>query len=102
MILYNITALVDTDIEIEFREWVHRVFLLELTNSGHFKTQSLLKVMDSPNEGETFCIQVIAKAEEEITLLKSTYLPALNQQIQRAWNKRVFIFESKMNYIAMF
>jgi|SRR5690554_3064973 len=102
MILYNITALVDKDVEIEFREWVHRIFLLELTNSEHFKTQSLLKVLDSPNEGQTFCIQVIAKGPEEVELLKSDYIPLLNQQIQQVWNNKVFIFESKMAYIAMF
>lgn len=102
MILYNITALVQTEIEIEFREWVHRVFLLEITNSGHFKSQSLLKVMDSPNEGETFCIQVIAKGTDEVALLKTEYIPRLSQQIEKVWNNKVFIFESKMAYIAMF
>ena len=102
MILYNITALVQTEIEIEFREWVHRVLLLEITNSGHFKSQSLLKVMDSPNEGETFCIQVIAKGTDEVALLKTEYIPRLSQQIEKVWNNKVFIFESKMNYIAMF
>lgn len=102
MILYNITTLVDTDIRAEFQEWIHRVFLLELTNSQQFKSQSLLKVLDSPNEGETFCIQVIAGGTDEIQILKSKYLPILNQQIQKVWSNKVFIFESKMAYIAMF
>jgi hypothetical protein len=102
MILYNITALVDTDIKSEFQEWIHRVFLLDLTNSEHFKTQSLLKVLDSPNEGETFAIQVIARGADEIEVLKSSYLPVLHQQIQQVWNNKVFLFESKMEYIAMF
>lgn|SRR5690554_5789050 len=102
MILYNITALVDTDIKSEFQEWIHRVFLLDLTNSGHFKTQSLLKVLDSPNEGETFSIQVIARGADELELFKTNYLPVLHQQIQQVWNNKVFLFESKMEYIAMF
>ena len=102
MILYNITAIVHDDVDTEFKEWANRVFLLELANKKIFKSQSLLKILDSPNEGQSYCLQMHADNEEEIALFKEREFPKFQDKIQSLWADKVFIFESKMQYIAVY
>ncbi|TCK82860.1 DUF4286 family protein [Albibacterium bauzanense] len=102
MILYNITVIADNDIKDEFREWTIHVFLPSLAKAGLFKSQSLLKVIDSPNEGETFCIQIIANSNKEVTLLQQNHLILLHEKSKDVWLNKIYLFESRMEYLAMY
>jgi len=102
MILYNITVIVDKDIEIEFKEWAHRVFLPELAKTDLFKSQALLKIIDSPNEGETFCLQMHASDEEKIGTFQQNQLILLHNQSAEVWANKIYTFESRMQYIAVY
>jgi len=102
MILYNITAIVDNDIDTEFKEWIHRLFLPGLAEDELFKSQALLKVLDSPNEGVTYCLQMIASGDKEISLFQQNQLPQLHKKSQGIWANKIYLFESKMQYIAMY
>ena len=101
MILYNITIIVDSDIEIEFREWARLVYLPQIHRSNLFKSQSFLQMTDSPNEGTTFCLQMISANDEGIESFKKTQLTLFHDQCKKVWVDKVFIFESKMQYLAM-
>lgn len=102
MILYNITVIVDSDLEVEFREWAHRVFLPQLAIKQLFKSLSLLKVLDSPNEGATFSLQLIAANEESIKEFQDNHLPTLHNKTQESvWSNKIFLFETKMEYITL-
>src|SRR5690554_3219682 len=102
MILYNITVIADNDVKDEFREWTIHVFLPFITKSELFKTQSLLKVKDSPNDGETFCIQIIAKSDKEVNLFQGKQLLLLHEKSKDIWLNKIYLFESKMEYLAMY
>lgn len=101
MILYNITVIVDPDIEVEFKEWAHRIFLPSLANTEIFKSQSLLKVLDSPNEGETYSLQMIASDADNIKLFQETQLSLLHDKTGNVWANKIYLFESQMQYIAI-
>lgn len=102
MILYNITVIADNDIKDEFREWAIHVFLPIIAQSELFKSQAFLKVNDSPNEGETYCIQIIAKSDKEIALFQENQLSLLHGKINDVWLNTIYLFESKMEYLAMY
>lgn len=102
MILYNITVIADSDIKDEFREWTIHVFLPTLAKVELFKSVSLLKVTDSPNEGETFCIQIIANSNKEISLFQQNQLILLHEKSKDVWLNKIYLFESKMDYLAIY
>jgi len=101
MILYNITVIVNHDIEVEFQEWAHRIFLPILANSEIFKSQALLKVIDSPNEGETYSLQMIAAEAENIKQFQESHLALLHSKAQDVWANKIYLFESRMQYITV-
>jgi len=100
MILYNITFLVNEDIDAEFTAWIQYDFLPKLANEAIFKGQSFLKVLDSPNEGETYSLQMMSPGEQEIEIFKSGFFKRIQEKTSQHWEGRLYLFESKMKYIA--
>lgn len=99
MILYNITFLVNDDIDAEFTAWIQYDFLPKLAEEALFKGQSFLKVLDSPNEGKTYSLQMISASEKEVELFKSGFFTRIQDKIVQHWEGSLYLFESKMEYI---
>ena len=102
MILYNITVVTDNDVKDEFQAWATHIFLPRVAQDELFRSQALLKVTNSPNEGETFCLQFIAKSDSEIQSFQESLLPLLHEKGNDVWLNKIYLFESKMDYLAMY
>lgn len=100
MILYNITFLANEDVETEFAAWIQYDFLPKLADEAIFKGQSFLKVLDSPNEGTTYCLQMMSGSEKEIDLFKSGSYRRIEEKLAGVWKGHIYLFESRMQFIA--
>ncbi|WP_207533861.1 DUF4286 family protein [Desertivirga arenae] len=59
MVLFNITVIIDDSINDEWISWIKEIFIPEAMSSNLIASNRLLKVLDSPNEGVTYCLQFI-------------------------------------------
>lgn len=100
MILYNITFLINEDIDAEFAAWIQYDFLPKVANEGIFKGQSFLKVLDSPNEGTTYSLQMMSASDQGIETFKSSLFKLIQEKMAQHWEGQLYMFESKMKYIA--
>lgn len=94
MYLYNISIIVEETQHDQFSNWLKTEWLPELS-----KEIKLLKMLNSPHEGHTYCIQMIVMDQEEINQFQETHLSNLQQHIGLNYNEKVFIFDSVMQYI---
>lgn len=58
-----------------------------------------LKMLDSPHEGTTYCIQVTAADEETIQGFQADVLHTIQAYIGTNHHEKAFIFDSKMQYL---
>lgn len=98
MILFNITILADEGIHEELKYWILKNFFPTVSTSNFFKSQSLLKVLNSPNEGITYSLQFIAENESIIDLFRKSHLISLHDQIQKKFTNKVYLIESLMEF----
>ena len=99
MILFNITVLSDLDIHEDLKTWILTDFFSNNSNEGFFKSQVLLKVVDSPNEGVTYAMQFMATDQSAVDKFKLEGLPFLHNKVQEEYANKVFFFESTMEYL---
>lgn len=59
----------------------------------------LLKMLNSPHEGHTYCVQLIAESEEEIQRFNEHYIQNLQQHIRSEHQDKAFLFDTIMHYI---
>ena len=98
MILYNVTAIVDESIHEDWKVWMQESMLKEVMDSGCFVSYRVLKVLDSPNEGLTYCVQYVAESVEDIERYQSQH--ARNASVSPGHFQNKFItFSSLMEYV---
>ncbi|MCJ8211617.1 DUF4286 family protein [Mucilaginibacter sp. RS28] len=57
MIIYNETFVVEDDIHDEWLQWIKANHIPAVLDTQNFESYQMLKVLNSPNEGTTYCIQ---------------------------------------------
>ena len=67
--------------------------------TGKFVSCRLLKVLDSPNEGVTYCAQYIAENMGEYLEYKEKYAPALQADVLRKFENQLVSFRTLMEYV---
>jgi hypothetical protein len=99
MILYNITIIIEDEIERDWLIWMHNIHIPEVMAAGQFVSKRLLKVLDSPNEGITYCVQFISESREAYNNYRLHSEPALMHALQSKFANRLVSFNTIMEFI---
>lgn len=98
MILFNITILSDNEVHEELKSWILKDFIPAVAKEEIFKSQSLLKVLNSPNEGVTYSLQFIADDEGKIDNFRKGQLLSLHSKAQNEYANKIYFLESLMEF----
>ncbi|MBC8053345.1 MAG: DUF4286 family protein [Sphingobacteriaceae bacterium] len=100
MILYNITVIVDEAIEAQWLSWINQTFIPEALSSSLLVSNRVLKVLESPNEGVTYCLQFIADNIQNYTTFKEVHASALLNSHSLKFNNQAVHFSTVMEFIS--
>jgi hypothetical protein len=98
MILFNITILSDNEVHEELRSWILKDFIPTVAKEELFRSQSLLKILNSPNEGVTYSLQFIAENEDKVDTFRKGQLLSLHNKAQNEYANQVYLLESLMEF----
>ncbi len=96
MIIYNETIIVDESIYNEWLNWMETTHIPAVMATGLFNSYRILKVIDSPNEGVTHCIQYNAPTLENYTQFKNTHQLSLQAIHQQKFENKFVMFNTIM------
>lgn len=99
MILYNVTIILDEEIHENWLKWLKNENLQEIMNTGFFISYRILKVLDSPNEGLTYCIQFIADSAEKYYEFLQINPKLLQTNIPSEFQNKFVVFSTLMEFI---
>ena len=68
-------------------------------NTGYFKSYNILNVIDSPNEGVTYCIQYLADKLENFNNFNNKHLQALQAIHQQRFENQLVLFNTLMQTV---
>lgn len=100
MLLYNVTLIIEESSAQEWLQWMQEIHIPEVMATGKFVSNRLLKVLDSPNEGVTYCSQYVAEDETEYNDYKINFAPALQAKLQSKFENKVLAFRTLMEFIS--
>ena len=99
MILYNVTIIIDDAIEEEWLRYVRASYIPRIMATGTFVSNRLLKVLDSPNEGSTYCIQFVADDLPRYHTFQNEFLQPIQAEHQNQFENRFVLFSTVMEYV---
>lgn len=100
MLLYNVTIIIEDAAQEEWLQWMQDIHIPAVMETGKFVSNRLLKVVDSPNEGVTFCVQYIAESLAEYEDYQLNHAPALQAELQTKFENRFVAFRTLMEFVA--
>ncbi|WP_437921813.1 DUF4286 family protein [Sphingobacterium sp. LRF_L2] len=95
MILYNISIIVEDSSHDPLLVWLQH----KLRTSSY--DVKFLKMLDSPHEGTTYCLQLTVQEEDSILSFQEDVLADIQNHIALNHSEKAFIFDSKMKYISL-
>ena len=99
MILYNITIILDEEIHESWINWLKNDYLKNMMAQDHFISHRVLKVLDSPNEGHTYCIQFIAETIEKYNNYKRLNTDQIQNNAPAEYLNKFVVFSTLMEFI---
>jgi len=94
MYLYNISIIVEDNHNETLLNWLQTEWIPTINTDI-----KLLKMLNSPHEGHTFCVQMIVKNEDDINKFQQTKMADLQQHISANHHEKAFLFDSVMQYL---
>lgn len=100
MLLYNVTTIIeDTEAE-RWLKWMEDVHIPDVMATGKFVSHRLLRVLDSPNEGVTYCAQYVVEHMADYLDYQENFAPALQSDVNEHFANQFVSFRTLMEYIA--
>lgn len=99
MYLYNVTLILEDAAAQEWLQWMQDVHIPEVMATGLFISNRLLKVVDSPNEGVTYCAQYVAESLEQYNKYQEEFAPALQAVLNERYKNRFVAYRSLMEFV---
>jgi hypothetical protein len=99
MIIFNDTVIVEESIHEKWLNWMREVYIPAVMETGHFKSYEVLTVIDSPNEGVTYCVQYRAETIEDFNQFYSRHLHRLQDIHNQEFENQFVIFNTLMKTV---
>ena len=100
MIVYNETVIVDEAVHLEWLKWMQQVHIPNIMATGHFTLYQVLNVLDSPNEGVTYCIQYMADNKPAVDAFFTEHLQGFHQALHQQFENKFVLFNTVMKTVA--
>lgn len=100
MLLYNITYIIEDAAAAEWLLWMVEEHIPKVMSTELFVSNRLLRVLDSPNEGVTFCSQFVVEDMKEYETYQHNFAPALAEEANTRFKDKFVSFRTLMEYLA--
>jgi hypothetical protein len=99
MIIFNDTVIVEEAVHQKWLKWMNKVYIPEVMATGYFKSYEILNVIDSPNEGVTYCVQYRADNIADFNQFYTKHLHQLQEKHNREFENQFIIFNTLMQTV---
>ena len=100
MLLYNVTLIIEDASAEAWLQWMKEEHIPQVMDTGMFVSNRLLKVVDSPNEGVTYCSQYVVQSITDYDTYQLTHAPRLQEELNTRFKDKFVAFRTLMEYIS--
>lgn len=100
MLLYNVTVIVEDSSAEAWLQWMQEEHIPKVMATGLFISNRFLRVLDSPNEGVTYCSQYVAENITDYETFQQQFAMALDERLNLLFKNKLVSFSTLMEYIS--
>ncbi len=99
MLIYNETYVINPEIAEVWFNWIKANHISSVMATGYFDSFKILTVLNSPNEGATYCLQFNTDQIERYTAFNEQHLEQLHIIHNQHFENQFVLFNSLMQVV---
>jgi transposase-like protein len=99
MIIFNDTVILEEATHLRWLKWMKEFYIPEVMATGFFKSFEILNIIDSPNEGVTYCVQYRAANMADFNQFYLKHLHKFQEIHNREFENLFVIFNTLMQTV---
>lgn len=99
MIIFNVTTILDENIQEEFLDYMQKVHMPELMATHLFTGCKLYRLTEPQNEGVTYCAQYFLEDKENLEKYRSQYSFQLDKDFKEKFETQFVQFSSVLESV---
>lgn len=99
MLIYNETFIIDDAIADEWLVWIKNNHIPAVLGTGSFDGYKLYTILDSPNEGITYCLQFQTDQVERYSNFFYKHLESIHAAHNAQFEERFALFHTLMESV---
>ena len=99
MLVYNVTSIIEDAAADRWLQWMQESHIPSVMATGKFASYRLLKVVDAPNEGVTYCAQYAIEDMIAYQDYQENFAPALQAEVTANFENQLVAFQTVMEII---
>lgn|SRR5690606_34590675 len=94
MIIFNVTTVIEEDIQQEFLLFMHEVYMPAVLETKKFKQAKLYRMTEPVNDGVTYCAQYFAETLEDLESYRNESLAEFQHLLMQQFPNKIVFFSS--------
>ncbi len=99
MLLYNVTVIMEEPIAADWLQWMKTTQIPTVMATDCFVSHRLLKIMDSPNEGLSYCVQFISENEAKHEEFRNLHEQKFTAEMYTKYPNQLVSFSTLMEFV---
>lgn len=101
MIIYNVTVKIDTDLHLEWLQWMQAVHIPDVLATGLFSHHRLCRLLNNEpdDDGMTYAIQYECDNLATLQQYSTQHAPRLQQAHQQRYTNRYIAFRTVLEVL---
>jgi len=101
MLIYNETFIIDDAIETDWLQYIKNTHIPAILATGAFDSHKVLNVLDSPNEGVTYCLQFQTDKVERYSDFYYKHVEEIHANHNKNFEERFALFHTVMEEVEL-
>lgn len=98
-IIYNVTLNVDDSVHQEWLDWMRKIHIPEVMQTGLFTGYKILKMISEEDTGTTYAVQYMLDDIKHFLDYSEKFAPALRQKVLDKFGEKVLAFRTLMEIV---
>jgi hypothetical protein len=99
MLIYNETFIIDDTMNDEWLAWIKTNHIPSVLGTGAFDGYKMYTILDSPNEGITYCLQFTTDTVERYSDFYYKHLENIHAAHNKQFEERFALFHTLMESV---
>lgn len=99
MVIYNVTVIIEEDVEQEWLQWMKEKHIPDVMNTGYFLENKICRILAEADGGISYAVQYSCTSMADLDEYQEKHAPALQKEHTEKYNGKFAAFRTLLEVV---